>query len=101
MSPPRLIAISRMKATARGRRSPEARREVYPQHRGNLRGAGQPGGGRLFQRSVRFAEMDRGHQEEARRTHPTAAGSETVRDLRVRRRRLALAVPAAEPKCGE
>jgi type IV pilus assembly protein PilO len=87
-----------MDVTAKTYRYIEVEGKEYPQQRGDLRGAGQPGGSRLFQRPVRFAEMDRGHQEKARRTHPTAAGSEAVRDFRVRREQHALAVSAAEPE---
>ncbi len=74
----------------------EARRETIcasiERHR---RRPCRPGRGRLFRRPVGSAEVDRRHQEKARRTHTGAAGSEALRNLRVQRRQYALAVPAA------
>src|ERR1700728_3025458 len=88
----------------RQRRKQEAPREEYGGCPYRLRGRarGMRNGG-VLGRPIRLEEMDRGNEEAARRPDSAAARSEAVRDLRVRRKQYALAVPAAEPeyrRCG-
>src|SRR5260370_17758479 len=82
-------------ARARRRKRREGRREKYTQRGRHGRRTCRPGRGRLLRRPIGSAEMDRGHQEEARRADSGGGGREAVRKLCVQRLEGALAVPAA------
>src|SRR5882757_2198286 len=85
----------------RRRRRREAPRESYIEYwRGRAR-AGGTGRRRLFGSPIGFAEVDRDDQEEAGWAHPTVAGSEALRNLRVCRRQPTLAVPTAGSELGQ